>query len=389
MSKPIPEPDRPDFEPASAVDAFRVDPWTHYLGGLVARRPGLWIRLGNLETRLLADALESTEIRQPVHITGLARAGTTLLLEILNGHPDVVTHRYRDFPMLHVPYAWNRFLDRTPQRAEPPAERAHGDGIEVTRESPEAFEEVLWMSFFPGLHDASRSAMLDADTDHPRFEAFYRDHIRKLLLLRGGKRYVAKGNYNLTRLEYLLKLFPDARFVIPIRDPSWHIASLMKQHRLFCAGQQNNPRALSHLQRVGHFEFGLDRRPINAGDAAAVERIAAAWGRGAEVEGWARYWAHLHGYLAGRLERNRALRDAVLLVPYEDLCREPAAHLRALFEHCGLQPDEALLARAQRRVRFPTYYRPRFSADEHAAILEHTRSPAARLQALLGDTPVS
>lgn len=361
------------------TQSFEVDPWTHVLGGLVVRRPRLWIRLGNLETRLLGDELEAVEIDKPIYVTGLARAGTTLLLEFLNWHEEVVTHRYRDFPMLHVPYAWNRFLDRTPRREEAPAERAHADGIVVTRDSPEAFEEVLWMSFFPGTHDPGRSAVLDANTDSAAFEAFYRDHIRKLLLLRGGSRYVSKGNYNLTRLEYLLRLFPDARFVIPVRDPLWHIASLMKQHRLFCEGQRDNARAVAHLQRAGHFEFGLDRRAINAGDNAEIERITEAWAAGEEVEGWARYWAHVHGYLADRLEANPALRRAALLVSYERLCREPGATLRAVFEHCALPVTDELLHRARDRVRFPAYYRPDFTGIEQAAIARHTRAVAARL----------
>lgn len=361
---------------------FHVDASTHFLGGLVARRPRLWIRLGNLETRLLADALAATEIRQPIYVAGLARSGTTLLLEFLSWHGEVVTHRYRDFPMLHVPYAWNRFLDRTPQREAPPAERAHGDGIVVTRDSPEAFEEMLWMSFFPGIHDAGSSAVLGADTHKPAFEAFYRDHIRKLLLLRGGSRYVSKGNYNLTRLEYLLRLFPDARFVIPYRDPVWHIASLMKQHRLFCDGQREDPRALAHLQRAGHFEFGLDRRPINAGDTEQVDQVTQAWASGAEVEGWARYWAHVHAYLAERLERHPELRRATLLVPYERLCRKPGQTLRALFEHCGLPASDELLQRAQSRVRFPDYYRPEFSPEEEDTIARHTQAVAARLDRL-------
>jgi hypothetical protein len=80
-----------------------------------------------------------------------------------------------------------------------PAERSHGDGIAVTSESPEAFEEPLWMAFFEGQHDPSASAVLDRRARCPAFERFYRDHIRKLLAVRGGRRYVAKGNYNLTR----------------------------------------------------------------------------------------------------------------------------------------------------------------------------------------------
>lgn len=358
--------------------AFQVDPWVHYLGSLVENRERLWRRLGGWETRLLSDSLSEVSVEQPVYIAGLARSGTTKLLEVLDWHPDVVTHRYRDFPLLHIPYFWNRFLDFVPQRNTELAERAHGDGIYVTADSPEAFEEVLWMAFFPEVHDPDRSSVLNETTAHPEFETFYEDHIRKLLLARGGRRYVSKGNYNVTRLEYLLKIFPTARFVIPVRDPVWHIASLMKQHELFRKAQQGNPRAVRHLQRAGHFEFGLDRRPINANNRGEVKAIQELWQQGREVEGWARYWNHAHGYVADRLEQNPALAAATRVVRFEELCRAPAGTVRGVLEHCGLSAPEAMLQRADQSIQFPTYYRPKFSEQDLATIHRHTGATAAR-----------
>src|SRR3546814_13405511 len=75
-----------------------------------------------------------------------------------------------------------------------------------------------------------------AETDCPEFERFFRDHLRKLLWVRRRPRYLSKANYSVTRMAYLLTLFPDARFVLPLRDPAAHIASLVKQPRLFCQG---------------------------------------------------------------------------------------------------------------------------------------------------------
>ena len=48
----------------------------------------------------------------------------------------------------------------------PPAERAHKDRILVTPDSPEAMEEVLWMRFFPAVHDEAASQVLDAATSN-------------------------------------------------------------------------------------------------------------------------------------------------------------------------------------------------------------------------------
>ncbi len=359
------------------ADDFSVDRMSHFLSGVAHRFDGMLRRLGVLETRMLEDQLP--EVDRPVYVTGLARSGSTILLEMLNWQPGVVTHRYRDFPMLHVPVLWNGFLDRASRQPSVPRERAHRDGIVVTRESPEAFEEVLWMSFFPHLHDPQQSSIVSSDTSRPDFERFYRDHIRKLLMLRGGQRYVSKGNYNITRLEFLLRLFPDARFVVPVRNPYWHVASLMKQHHLFTAGQRRHPRATAHLTRSGHFEFGPHRRPIHTGDAEAVQRVQACWREGREVEGWARYWSMVYDYVADRLAANPTLADATLVVPYETLCRNPAATVEALYRHGGFPADPELLRRARERVHFPDYYDPELSDQEKAVIRRFTADTARRL----------
>lgn len=360
-------------KPAASVE---IDNWTDRLGRLVERYPRFWLTLGNWETRLLKEQIDGVEIDRPVYIAGLARSGSTILLELLAKHPDLATHRYRDFPMVLTPWAWNWFVERAGGKDHVATERAHKDRIKVTPESPEAFEEVLWMAFFPDLHDLSQSAVLDADTNNPEFEAFYRDHIRKLLALRGAARYLAKGNYNVTRIGYLKKQFPDARFIVPVRDPIWHIASLIKQHRLFAAAEAEDQRVLDHMRRSGHFEFGLDRRPINVdgnGSALTIERL---WRNGDEAAGWAEHWAAVYGHVAEVLE-DPELAEAITVVRYEDLCEDPGGTLGAILEHCDLE-DVGLVGAARDSISPPGYYEPSFTEEERAAIRDRTARVAAQ-----------
>jgi len=101
--------------------------------------------LADLETDFVAQRLESVSIDRPVFLTGLARSGTTILLTLLSQTDGVATHRYRDFPFLEIPFLWNWFQDRfASQSASSPQERIHADRIEITPDSPEAFEEPLW-----------------------------------------------------------------------------------------------------------------------------------------------------------------------------------------------------------------------------------------------------
>lgn len=360
---------------AANYDAFRVSLGSHWLSALVDRFPGIWKRLGRWETASVADQIAGIEITRPIYVAGLARSGSTVLLEFLARHPSVATHRYSDFPLgLFLPTLWHQ--SRLP-RHYTPRERAHGDRMQVTPDSPEAMEEVLWMAFFPGLHDPSRSNVRTANDAAAEFEAFYRDHIRKLLYVRRRSRYVSKGNYNVCRLQYLGTVFPDARFVIPIRHPLTHVASLMRQHERFCEGQRRHPRALDHLRRVGHFEFGLDRRAMNLGDSQAVEQVIRLWKAGEEVRGWARYWAYVYRWLHELLDADQQLASASLIVRYEDLCRQSQQVLADVLRHCSLE-DDRLACEFSAEISAPDYYLPAFSEADLTVLEEETGEAARR-----------
>ncbi len=233
--------------------AFYVDPMTHLLGVLAGRWPRFWISMGRLESRRLGARLSRVEVDHPVFIAGLARGGTTILLEFLARVPGVVTHRYRDYPFVLVPYWWSRILDLVPRRREKPIERSHGDGIFVTSQSPEAMEEIVWMAFFPDLHDPQRSGVVDASCADGEFAGFFRDNIRKVLLVRKGTRYVSKENYNITRLRCLIAMFPDARLIVPIRHPVSHIASINEAGPAVHSGSAREPLGADLPRNRGTF----------------------------------------------------------------------------------------------------------------------------------------
>jgi hypothetical protein len=296
--------------------------------------------LADLEHELLASRLERVAIEAPVFVTGLARSGTTMMLTLLSQAAGVATHRYRDFPFLFVPVAWNWFQDRLGSGAGEAVERPHRDRIRITRESAEAFEEPLWQSFFPHAHDAARCHVLGAQTRNAAFEACFRSHLRKILWLRGGRRYVSKGNYNVARIAYLARLFPDARFVVPVRHPFSHVRSLVEQHALFSRYGAEDARVPGYLAAAGHYEFGPQRRPLNL-DAARIGEIEAAWREGDEYRGYARQWAQVYGYV----HRLRAS-HRILVVRYEDACAAPQQVRKQLLDFCGLEDPAGRVAAA-------------------------------------------
>lgn len=366
---------------AARSTTVHLPPVLHLQSRFFAATRKLWHRLGEFESSVLNEELEQVPILKPVYISGLARSGTTILTEMLNRHPELTSHRYSDFPNVWTPYWRNYLLQRT-RRGKPEARvRAHQDRIEVTNDSPEAVEEVLWMYFFPHCHSKGMSCVLDHTVANPAFEAFYRSHIRKLLAVRNRPRYLAKGNYNVGRFLYLLKLFPDARFLVPYRNPVNHIASLMKQHKLFLQAHEEDTRVTLQLALAGHFEFGAERLAVHFGDDERNRAITDAWSGGREAEGWALYWAETYRFLADQNESHAGFRRASLFISYEDLCCRPGETIDRIAAHCDLDPGTFAEVRRYYcdHLSLPQYYRPDFNSEEIAVIRRICDPVAARL----------
>ena len=73
-----------------------------------------------------------------IFITGLARSGTTILLNALYKSNIFASLSYADMPFILAPNLWSKIS--LSKRDSALKERAHGDGIKVSKESPEAFD---------------------------------------------------------------------------------------------------------------------------------------------------------------------------------------------------------------------------------------------------------
>jgi hypothetical protein len=312
----------------------------YLLARLAAPHGSLLHFAGDLETACLSRRLREISVTAPVFITGLARSGTTILLEELSRLTGFGTHRYRDFPFVMVPFAWNWFQDRF-QKDLAPRERPHQDRIRITPESPEAFEEPIWQHFFSQVHAADKSHRLSADSRNGEFDSFFTDHIRKLLLVRGAGRYLSKGNYNIARIEYLANVFPDARFIVPIRHPLTNVTSLVRQHELFTEYARRDSRVPRCLAAAGHYEFGPQRVPIRLTDEAG-DRIQVAWDNGDDATGYAIQWAEIYQFV-NMLRTDPGLSRRILVVRHEDFCQQPRAMLTKVAWHIDHDPEEIRL----------------------------------------------
>ncbi len=250
--------------------------------------------LSKLENKLAGKKLRNIEIQEPVFITGLPRAGTTILLEICAKSGEFVSHTYRDMPFLFIPLWWHRF-SKLFMRDIAKKERAHGDGMLIDLNSPEAFEEILWMEYWPSRYKKDR-ILPWAEPDYEAFEKFIKDHIRKIISLKSNDqdtRFISKNNLNISRIRYLKKVFPDAVIIVPFREPLQHAASLLRQHLNFNKIHEEDDFARKYMRDIGHFDFGQNLRPVNFN--GWLKKNAGL--DPGTIEFWLHYWIAAYSYL--------------------------------------------------------------------------------------------
>jgi len=293
--------------------------------------------LSRIEDRAFDAAHSDITASNPVFITSLPRAGTTLLLELIASAPDFVSHSYRDMPFLLCPLTWDRVSHRFRLRAEA-RERAHGDGMLVGYDSVEAFEEILWHAFWPEHVESYRIRPWapDDEDEEGEFATFLRQHMRKMIGLGrrrseslAPQRYVSKNNANIARLEWLSRHFPDGTVLVPYRDPKSHVASLFRQHENFLNWHAKDAFALHYMETIGHLEFGKALRPIDFdGWLATASDLDPKF-----PDFWAEYWIAAFDAIL------RTAGPHAVFISYDRLCSAPSAGLAALEARTGVKAD--------------------------------------------------
>ena len=304
--------------------------------------------LADIESRLCRRRLAAIDVRRPVFIAGLPRAGTTMLLRALAALGPFASNSYRDMPFLLTPLSWDLLSRRLPRR-DAAMERAQGDGVVVTRDAPEALEEIVWRAFWPAKYRPDRiEPWHPGERDrHGEFAPFLRSHFAKTIVLRReqgqpARRYLAKNNAHLGRLGKLVALQPDAIVVVPFREPRRQAASLLRQHRRFSEIHAADRFARRYMADVGHFEFGANLRPIDFGGwLGAVEGSLGASAQ--RLEFWLRYWCAAYEHALAEA-RDGQIGSRIVFVSYDVACMRPFETLAGLCRRVGVGEPRALKA---------------------------------------------
>lgn len=203
--------------------------------------------------RVLFPRFVRVEVRQPIFIIGHARSGTTLMHELLCA--DQQFNWFMAYELFLPSLLQKKILralgrfdrerlgGRYEARLRAWQDRVFAAGRQMhpmDLMGPEEDEFVLALTLysgtvgvvFPNLDDLQPYSrfdeMLDAKTRR-RVMAFYRGCVQRQLVLNGPDRiHLSKNPMFSSKVASLIETFPDARFVVLVRNPFETIPSIQK-----------------------------------------------------------------------------------------------------------------------------------------------------------------
>lgn len=300
-------------------------PAARLLHTLALERPFVAETWLDLEALLHGRGLAVPTNGAHVFVTGLARAGTTMLMRLLHASGRFASLSYRDMPFVLAPNLWASLTSRS-RRDIPAQERAHGDGVLVDADSPEALDEVFWRVVCGSAY-IRPDTLVPMEADDDTLERF-RGYVALILKRYASDRYLSKNNNNMLRLPSVRRAFPNAHLIVPFRDPLHQASSLLTQHRRFSTQQRDDPFTRRYMTWLVHHEFGLDHRPF------AFPGSDAPGDADCDDPGyWLQQWIAAYTHLL-RQREDGAVNP--IFVGYEWMCSAPDDACAALASRLGL-----------------------------------------------------
>lgn len=265
--------------------------------------------LFDIENLINKKKVNNLNIKHQLYITGLARAGTTILLKTIYSSNKFASYTYRDMPFVISPSIWNVVSKRIKNKKS--VLRKHKDNIFIDLDSPEQFEEVFWNL---------------KDSDKYNFETFLREYevdeqslnlyelfIKNCLIKYKSNNYICKNNNNFLRIKSLLKRFPQAKFLVSIRNPLDHSISLLNQHKNFTKLQGEEKFTKSYMDYLVHHEFGLSHKPMTFSTKFQSDYNLN------DINYWLEQWVNLYNFAK---KNNLHKNYNILFIFYEELCKD-------------------------------------------------------------------
>lgn len=276
-----------------------------------------------------------------IFINGLARSGTTALLNHFVNNSIGTSLTYNSLPFLFMPNGMRPFLSG--KKTSPLIERAHGDNIQINENSPEAIDEIFWK--FQLKNTFIKQKTLEKHSLNKLDVEEYLNFIKLHLLASGKIIYLTKNNNTILRIDSLLKNKEvTSQFIFTIRDPYSHAKSLLKQHLQFTKIHIEDPFSLIYFNTLGHHEFGLNLKYFNLQNNSFNSQLDTL--DPTELPYWLTVWLNYHEYLLTLTKHQN-----IFLVSFNSLCKSPNETLHEL----GKRINESFYAHGIKSYQAPVY----------------------------------
>jgi len=231
-------------------------------------------------------------------ITGLPRSGTTILLNELYKTRKFSSLTFQDLPFLLSPNIfnflkkyfkifllinfWEKFIRKNKKKKY---KRVHDDGILVSDEMPEAFDEIFWRVFKDRKYINKNNISIHNINKFELDE--YHKYINTITYRENKNFYITKNNINVLRLNNFRNL-KNIFLIITFRNPFFHSYSLLKTHKIISSKQKKNPFILSYMNYLVHHEFGLNLKTLNFKKSFVTKY------EDTNINFWLSYWIYVY-----------------------------------------------------------------------------------------------
>jgi hypothetical protein len=272
--------------------------------------------------KLEAKRIHKNEVYEKekfVIVSGLARSGTTSLMNKLSENDIFTSLSYANMPFLTAPNFWGKIYKPNNSKKK---ERSHKDGIMIGMNSTEALEEY----FFKVVSNDSYIKE-DKILKYRVTEEQYSDYIKYQVVVRNDnqKIYLAKNNNFVLRYNSIREFNEEFVIIFMFRDPLTHAASLLEKHKDYILLQKKDSFVLEYMNWLGHHEFGLNQKPFQFNDKNQnyIEDKNT-------LDYWLQIWINYYSYI---LTINKI---GVVYVDYDIYCKNPKELLENIFQRIGI-----------------------------------------------------
>tara|TARA_B100001989_G_C24512611_1_gene451279 strand:- start:153 stop:1202 length:1050 start_codon:yes stop_codon:yes gene_type:complete len=246
-----------------------------------------------------------------VFVTGLARSGTTALLNKIFSSKEIPSLTYKQMPFILSPQISNLIVKFSRDKNNESFDRYHNDGIKIDINSPECLDEPFWIKSF---EDSVNKNYISLKEVPEETLSAYSNFLYQHAAYQNSSRILIKNNNNHLRLISLSKYFSNSKFFVMIREPLSQARSLLNQHKNFIRIQKKDPFVLEYMNIIGHYEFGLNSKAFiyNYGESRWDEDFDKSL-----IDYWLTQWIKTYEWI---LKSNLLNKSNIFSIVYEELC---------------------------------------------------------------------